>query len=212
MHSGTVPEFSPLALHPRLGPRHPANHRFHRCADMRRVRERSPCDNRPLLGTVNPESLETPWRQRRGVNHDSAGRRVAGNRPRNAQPGEFTTKIKFDNRKVSLRHRSHATIDLSVSTVPTIITLSSRIEALLQVPVELKAPVDCNSNRCVDIAAITNASCNWLLQYASRHRAGTGLAYTWGVNTVPIPRGRTDDVRHITRLTRRPLVFAFLPP
>jgi len=80
----------------------------------------------------------------------------------------------------------------------------------MQVPVELKAPVDCNSTRRVDIAAISNASCNWLLQYASWHRAGTGLAYT--VDTAPIPRGRNDDVRRITRLTRRPLVFAFLPP
>ena len=81
----------------------------------------------------------------------------------------------------------------------------------MQVPVELKALVDCNPTRRVDIAAISNASCNWLLQYASRHRAGTGLAYTC-VDTVPIPRGRNDDVRRITRLTRRSLVFAFLPP
>jgi len=66
----------------------------------------------------------------------------------------------------------------------------------VQVPVELKAPLDCNSTRRVDIAAISNASCNWLLQYASRHRAGTGLAYTWS-DTVPIPRGRNDDVRHV---------------
>jgi len=67
----------------------------------------------------------------------------------------------------------------------------------VQVPVELKAPLDCNSTRRVDIAAISNASCNWLLQYASRHRAGTGLAYTCRHRTDP-PRPERRRTLHNT--------------
>jgi len=75
--AGMLTKFRPLALYARFGSDQTSNSRINRCSDVCRVRKGCPCDDRPLLRTINPERFESPRIQCRCVCHDSGGREFA---------------------------------------------------------------------------------------------------------------------------------------